>query len=267
MSDVKTAVRTLKIFEAFAVRQSPMNLSELAVQLGAPPSSCLLLLRTLLGRGYLFETKKNTYYPTGRMQSFCAEIALNDSIVARTLPTLTHLRDLTGETTALVKRQDTSLIYLSVVETQEPIRAIVNVGTLRPLHATSTGKALLSLMSADERAALIKRIKLSKLTDRTITSATALKKNIDLSIKRGWFRGEGESFPDLGAVSIPVQIEGAAYAVAIMGPSARIDRNEERFGQLLIEAARALESGTDFKPSRLSLAPAQQAARRRKVKA
>ena len=50
-ADVKTAVRTLKLFEAFAVRKQPLVLSELAEQLEIPPSSCLLLIRTLLQRG------------------------------------------------------------------------------------------------------------------------------------------------------------------------------------------------------------------------
>ena len=51
--DVKTAGRTVDLFEVFAEAKSPLTLSELARALDAPQSSCFNLLRPLEARGSL----------------------------------------------------------------------------------------------------------------------------------------------------------------------------------------------------------------------
>lgn len=243
MSDVKTAVRTLRTFEAFAANPSPMTLSELVAKLDVPPSSCLLLIRTLLGRGYLYEVGRNTYYPTGRMLEFCQEIAIYDPIIPRIAYSLEQLRDETGETVALAKQHNESFIYLFVVESRQAIRAIAKVGTLRPLHATSTGKALLSLLSPEERSHLLAQKNLEKFTDRTMTTPGELDADISRSKERGWFLGVGESFTDLAAVSVPLQIAGSSYAVTVMGPAQRIVPNADRHAVNIRNLIATLDAG------------------------
>ena len=51
---VKTAARTLDVFECFAEARRPLSLSELARAIEAPVSSCFALIRTLEDRGYLY---------------------------------------------------------------------------------------------------------------------------------------------------------------------------------------------------------------------
>ena len=55
--NVKTAGRTLDLFEAFARERKPLSLSQLARAIGAPVSSCFGIVRTLEARGYLYEVK------------------------------------------------------------------------------------------------------------------------------------------------------------------------------------------------------------------
>ena len=52
--DVKSASRTLDLFEVFAREQQPLTLSEVAAALDAPLSSCFNLVRALKGRGFLY---------------------------------------------------------------------------------------------------------------------------------------------------------------------------------------------------------------------
>ncbi len=68
MSDVKAAVRTLELFEAFAEAKRPIPLLQLATRLGLPKSSCFALVGTLAARGYLYEIAPRAgYYPTRRL--------------------------------------------------------------------------------------------------------------------------------------------------------------------------------------------------------
>ena len=51
---MKTADRTLDIFEAFAEAKRPLSLSEIARMIDSPVSSCHGLLRTLQKSGYMY---------------------------------------------------------------------------------------------------------------------------------------------------------------------------------------------------------------------
>src|SRR5687768_11462332 len=97
-ANVRSAVRALKIFEAFAAEGAPMTLTQLAMKLEMPASSCLLLIRTLLNRGYLYATgQRNEYYPTQRLAEVTRRIAANDPLIQRVQPHLDRLRDATRE--------------------------------------------------------------------------------------------------------------------------------------------------------------------------
>jgi DNA-binding IclR family transcriptional regulator len=59
------------------------------------------------------------------------------------------------------------------------------VGTRWPIHATSTGKALLALLP-DARRRDYLHAKLTRHTDRTIVSATALEREFDRVRRKGF---------------------------------------------------------------------------------
>lgn len=224
-ADVKTAVRTLKLFEAFAQRKQPLVLSELAEQLDIPASSCLLLIRTLLQRGYLYETGRRAgYYPTRRLYDYAAEIISHDPVIERVRPPLEGLRDKTGETVTLAKLQGTRLIYLLVIDSPQIVRPVIQAGLLRPVHSTATGKALLATLAAPVRKALLAEAGMARLTPRTLPSLARLEADIAAGEQRGWFGNEGESVPDLNGIAVPLRINNDAYAVSVMGPGYRLDQ-------------------------------------------
>lgn len=242
MSNVRSAVRALKIFEAFAAQGSPMTLSELSSKLDLPPSSCLLLIRTLLDRGYLYATgHRNAYYPTRRVVDLARLIARNDPVVERFQPYLERLREATNETVALAKRQRDKLIYLSVAESQQVVRVTVATGTLRPLHGTATGKALIAAIPERDRSVLLAEIALERLTDRTISSMDELERSLADVKQRGYAVNSGEAVADLSAVSIATRVDEEVYAVTVMGPSYRVDPMMEKYGAALVEFGRMIE--------------------------
>lgn len=235
--DVKTAVRTLKIFELFALRKQPLVLSELAEQLEIPPSSCLLLIRTLLERGYLYETARRAgYYPTRRLFDYASEIVSHDPVIERVRPILERLRDDTGETVTLAKLQGVRLIYLLVIDSPQVIRPAMTTGTLRPVHSTATGKALLSTLDEQTRKDLLTEAGMARLTTRTTVSKARLESEIKEGMARGWFSNQGESVPELSAIAVPLRINNDAYAVSVMGPSYRMAAHMNAHADRLMKA-------------------------------
>lgn len=224
-ADVKTAVRTLRLFEVYAKTQRPLVLSELAELLDMPASSCLLLVRTLLQRGYLYETGRRAgYYPTRRLFDHASAIVAHDPVVERLRGALEALRDHTSETITLSKIQGDRLVYLLVADSPQIVRPAIQAGVLRPLHSTATGKALLAQLDPVTRARLLKTAGMPRLTAATRTSLRRVEADIEAGKARGWYGNEGESVADLNAVALALQLNHEAYAITVMGPAYRLDR-------------------------------------------
>ena len=238
--NVKTAGRTLDLFEAFARERKPLSLSQLARAIGAPVSSCFGIVRTLEARGYLYEVKaRGGFYPSKLLFEHARVIASHDPLAERFVPLLEKLRDQTGETVLLSKRLDRQAVYLEVLESPNSIRYGPKVGEFRPLHASASGKALLGGLAPAVRNDLSNEA--AALTSRTITSRAALEADLEQGRARGWYVTRGETVADLMAVGVPVAVNGEIYSVALAGPMQRMDSALKRHAKLLTELRAALE--------------------------
>jgi IclR family transcriptional regulator, acetate operon repressor len=222
--DVKTASRTVDVFEIFARLQRPLSLSELARELGAPMSSCLYLVRTLENLGFLYAVGAGrSLYPTRKMLNIATSIAAGEPAMQQIEPLLTRLRDETQETVILGKRDGKHIIYLSIFEGLNTIRYTATIGDLIPLHASSIGKAILSAMDPAERSKIIAKLPLDPITAATITDRAVLVEDIKLAADRGYAETRGESVSDVAAIAMPVRFHKDLYAVSIAAPIYRMN--------------------------------------------
>lgn len=221
--DVKTAGRTLDLFETFAKAQTPLSLSELARALNAPLSSCFNLIRALQARGYLYSLQpRRQLYPTRRLFEVATAIVAGEPWMARVEPVLTRLRDQTRETVILGKRQGDRVVYLNVIDGPQSIRYTARAGDLKPLHASAIGKALLGALAPAELAELLKQLPIERVTAATITDRSALLANLEHGRKQGYFVTMGENVADVMAVAATVRLGGDVYGIAIAGPIHRM---------------------------------------------
>src|SRR5512133_3812833 len=240
--NVKTAGRTLDVFEAFSRERKPLSLSQLARAIGAPVSSCFGIVRTLEARGYLYEVKaRGGFYPTRLLFEQARVIASHDPLAERFVPLLEKLRDQTGETVLLSKRLDRQAVYLVVLDSLHSIRYSPKVGEFRPLHASASGKALLGSLTPVLRNEMLSGMKLPRVTSRTITSRAALEADLEQGRARGWYVTHGETVADLMAVAVAVTLSGETYSVALAGPMHRMDSALKRYAKLLVDLRAALE--------------------------
>jgi DNA-binding IclR family transcriptional regulator len=246
----KTADRTLDVFELFANEQRPLNLSDISELLGIPLSSSHALIKTLQGRGYLYDVgRRQGYFPTTRMQDVTQAIARAVPVLATIRPALSALRDEMGETVVLAKRQGDDVTYVDVFESARTVRWTTFAGEIKPLHSTSSGKAILSCLPPDALDALLGRLPFQRRTEATITSARELREQIEKGRGRGWYHSIGETVPELMAVSAPVRIGGEIYAVTMGGPTGRFKPLMTRHAAALMRACARIE-GRTVAPSR-----------------
>ena len=241
--DVKSAGRSVELFELFARVQTPLSLSETARALSAPLSSCFNLVRALEARGYLYAAAGRRIYPTRKLYNIGNAITAGEPWMERFEPRLVALREATQETTILGKRQGDQAIYLAVIEGPQNVRYSAQAGDLKPLYSSSIGKALLSALSRAEREATVAKLSLEARTGSTITDRTALLADLDRCAARGLAETRGENVPDVMAIAKPVRLGDDLYAIAVAGPMHRmmvsVDRHQAHLAEICADIAAA----------------------------
>ena len=240
----KIVYRTLDFFEAFASRKGPLSLTDLMNILNIPLSSCHDVVRALEDRGYLYEIRpRGGYYPTARLFAVAKAIVDNDPIAQRAEPILQAICDEFKVSSWLGKAKETQVTYLVVCASTDPLSYNVSVGgKSRSLYATSSGKALLASFSIEEQKRILAGINLTPLTPATITSRTALLKDLQLGQERGWFINREESVEDALAISIRFEWSGSTYTITVAGSVKRMDRQLPKIVKAVKAAAATLKS-------------------------
>ncbi len=238
---VKSARRVFEILELYARSPQPATLTRIAESLGLPKSSCLALLETLEASGYLYEVRPQVgYYPTRRWLEHAQVIADNDPIVQTLAPVMDRLRDETEETIILGRLAGDRVMYLHIVDSPQTIRYSARAGEFKPLHGSSSGKALLGSLTVEERGAVLDRIELERFNARTITRRDILEREIARGVARGWHTSVGEHVPDVTGVSRAVDLGGEAYVISVAGPIHRLAERIDAIGEVLVRACARL---------------------------
>jgi IclR family transcriptional regulator, acetate operon repressor len=243
MSDTSvTAVeRVIDILEAFQAHRRPMSLTELSEATHIPKSTCHAIVQTMLARGYLYTlTRPRALYPTRRIFEVTRDIADKDPFIERVIPLLERLRDTTHETVILAKRQGDAVIYLQVVEGDQAIRYSARPGDFRPLHPSSTGKALLGALKEPELRAWFCGRQLTAITETTQTDQEALLQEIKESRRAGYFVSRGENVSDVWAVATNLTVNQESLAIAVAGPRNRMEGYITECASVLVATCSAL---------------------------
>ena len=233
--------RVLDVFEAFREQKNPLSMTELSEVTGIPKSTCHAILTTLQSRGYMYSLNRpRAHYPTNRLYDVASEIKEHDVFVKRATPLLEKLRDVTGETLILGKRQGDQAVYLQVVESPHSIRYSAQIGDLKPLHSRAMGKALLGSMKNTELKSYLEGRKLSKITSETILEVKELEEQIREGKKIGYFQTRGEHVSDVWAMSTYLNVGADVFALAMAGPANRMENLPTEHLHLLIGAGESV---------------------------
>jgi len=239
----KIVERTLDFLELFADQKRPLSLSDISRLLKIPASSCHDVLQTLQDRGYVYELAPRAgYYPTRRLLDVARTISDHDPVALRADLLLRSMRDTLDESVLLARVSGLQATYLLTFEPSHPLRFLANVGDhVRSLHATSGGKALLSTLPSQEFDEFLKSTTFKAATKNTITSKTALRKDIEAGRSRGWFLNREESLDGVMTLSSLFAWNGSTYIVTIAGPTSRIEPRLKLMVGLLVDACTRLE--------------------------
>ena len=153
-----------------------------------------------------------------------------------------HLSRETGESVIFSKRLGDAVVYLNVLESTQTVRYSAAAGDLKPMHSTSSGKALIGALGESERTQLIARLRGSGPGGARLPASqrAQLVEEIKLGSRRGWYVGRGENVMDVMGVAAPVYVAGEVFAIAVAGPMVRLEPKLHAHAKQLVWICKAL---------------------------
>jgi DNA-binding IclR family transcriptional regulator len=180
----------------------PLSISEIARTLGLPKSSTANLCQALeLGR--LLGRRDQGYVLGRRLVELGGAYLSTVDQVQEFYSACRQQRNI-GRLTARVAVLDSlDVLYLARYDGMQPIRLTANIGDRFPAHCTATGKALLAMLEPGVLAERLRgKVRLSALTDRSITDVRDLQAELDLTRERGYALDQEETTSGVTCVAI-----------------------------------------------------------------
>lgn len=242
------AVRSaLRVLEAVAAAQ-PAGVSALSRTLGLPKSTVQRCLLTLAEADWLVPstTAAGRWVLSPRAWTVGCRAPLALDLREAALAPMQELRDATGETIHLSRFAHDSeqpgesiLLIVERLDSTQPVRTFVPLGTRAPLHATCSGRAVLAAFPDAEVGALI-GADLESFTESTPTDVPSVLAHLSAVRRDGYSINGGEWRAGVGAVAAavlgPDRIPAGALVISV--PQQRFDRSvAARFGPLVAAAA------------------------------
>ena len=172
-----------------SIADSPCGLAELCERTGLPRATAHRLAAGLEVHRLLARDNAGRW----RLGPAISELAahVNDPLLAAGATVLPRLREITGESVQLYRRDGTTRICVAALEPPAGLRDTVPVGTRLPMTAGSGAKVLLAFSDNATQQAVLPT---AKFTERTLAEVR----------RRGWAQSAAEREPGVASVSAPV---------------------------------------------------------------
>lgn len=218
----QAALRALRLLKLFTREKPELQLAEISGLAGLNKTTTHRLLQALHSESMLDRNPADGAYRLGpALMALGVQALSSNDLRLRARPLLNRLAKETGETATLEVPIDDTMLILDEVTGSHFVGAAGNVGTRWPIHATSTGKALIAF---DEQGLNRLGERLASLTSQTITERSQLEEQL-WEIRR---RGFAETVDELeeGFSGVAAVIRGGMGqvlgALSVCGPTQRL---------------------------------------------
>jgi DNA-binding IclR family transcriptional regulator len=214
----------------WAASDSPCGLAELCSRTGLPRATAHRLAVGLEVHRLLHRGADGRWRPGPALGELCG--TSTDPLLDAAAAVLPRLREITGESVQLYRRDGMFRVCVAAAEPPSGLRDTVPIGARLPMNAGSGAKVLAAWADpAVQRAVLGDAV----FGERTLLDVR----------RRGWAQSVAEREPGVASVSAPVRDRSGnvVAAVSVSGPIDRIGRRPgARWAADLLAAADALTS-------------------------
>lgn len=213
---VPAVKRAFEIVDFLARQNRNLGISEIRSALGLPLSSTANIMYTLADLGYVERDERDASYRLSvKLLGIARRAQEKLDLVAQCRGLLEDAVRESGLTGHIAVLREGDSMYIDRVPSNALVQVNSYVGQRWPAHTSAVGKAILAFLPEPKLQRLLRELNLAKQTPYTITSRSALLKQLRTFRRIGyaWERNEGEV--GLGCVAAPILGAGEA-AIAAM---------------------------------------------------
>lgn len=249
---MNSAYRTLQVLLAFGTPPHRFTLAEITARMGLEKSQIYRSLKTLEEAGFL-RTDENSCFvltPIVSMLSAASVGGQEASLVNVAAPTMDRLAIETQESVNLFALAGEFAVCIDRRDSTHRVRVASVLGHSVPLHAGAVPKAILAHLPMPEQERILSRLKsLPRYTERTNLDYGQLRRELAQIVQQGYSTSEGDYDVAARGVGAPIFDDrgNVVGGISVGGPSFRVsDSTLERFGQLIVQGARAISRQLGF---------------------
>jgi IclR family KDG regulon transcriptional repressor len=209
--------KLLKIIECLAASRLPVRLMDLSETLGLPQPTVLRYLKTLCELGYAYRDGESACYGlTWRLCRLSDAVQTNLVLRSMASPFLNALANQLNTGVCLVVEQGGQTLYLDYVDNPRIMtRTMLHIGKSAPIHATGSGKVLLSAYSNRRIRGILEENGMEQLTPKTITDPDRLLQEIERIRQQEYGIDREECESGYTCVSVPLRDYSGRIAAAV----------------------------------------------------
>jgi DNA-binding IclR family transcriptional regulator len=236
--NLRNACRILKLLGS-----SPdgFKIADIGRALDVPVTTTLRIMNTLHLEGLV--RKQGALYELGPVLIQLGNASLaGTEIRTAAIPVLEKLTAQTDETSHLAIPCDDRSLIVAVQDSAHPLRAASRPGFLAELHCSSTGKTLLAFLYYHRLLEFYGHgARPTRRTPRTLTQLNEIKREIELTRKRGYSLDDEEFAPGIRCLAAPVYASDGTATAAIGITASTVRFTKDRIPEMAakVQAAAA----------------------------
>lgn len=243
---IQVIERMMSLLDALAAAPESASLKSLAAATELHPSTAHRILAAMTQARFVERQDAGTYRLGIRLLELGNIVKSRINLREVALPFMQALHEDIGEAINLGARHDDDIVYIERTSSGRAlVRVVYLVGGRAPLHLTSLGKLFLAAENAQKVREYAKRTGLPGKTPRSLTSLSALEKELDKVRRHGIAYDDEEAEIGLKCVAAPIH-DDEGYIVAALSVSAPADRHDPEWVTKVRKTAEAVSHALGY---------------------
>jgi len=246
---MKTLAKSVGLLKLFLQHPDGLTVEEMAGLSGLNKATVRRIADELVDCGLLKKPHKRSVYSLGMLfLSFSNALKTNNILVEIAAPFLNQISRELQETACLALWDGFNAVIYQSVYPDQGLKATINEGTIKGLHYTCLGKAIMAEMNWEDVQRLI-RCGLEKSTDNTITDSVELQRHL-AKIHQDGVAFDNEEY-EIGIRGIASALKNGEKqvvgAIGILGPSIRLSHDRlVEYGETIRRSALTISRELGF---------------------
>ncbi len=213
---MSSLARGLAVIRAFSQQRRELTIAQLSHRTDIPRAAVRRCLYTLGKLGYVGTEDGRTYALRPRILALGHAYLSSTPLATAVQPLLDQISDVLHESSSMAVLEGDEILYIARSSTTTRLMSIdLGLGSRLPAYCTSMGRVLLADLPPGDLDQYLSRVKLTRLTTRTVSTAAELKRVLAEVRRDGYALVDQELEIGLRSMAVPVRDAAGRCVAAI----------------------------------------------------